>query len=203
MIMKKLIYSAVIIISAVTLFSCNSKKDKKEESKTAIECKKDDKSVCCTKSLQGEWIVASVKGKAINPADSVFIGFDIKDNKIYGMTGCNRLMGEFKVSDDYKLSFDKLGSTKMACPKDKEDVEKEVLAALPEVKEFKIGECTDSTETVSLLDKDKKEIFVLNKKLTPPAKPAVDQTKDSTKTQDKDTTKSKDAAKTDKKDKKK
>lgn len=180
-------YLAAIILSSTMLFSCNSKKDdKKSESKSAIECKKDDKSSCCTKSIDGEWSLVKLNGKDINPADSIFLGFSAKDDyRVYGMTGCNRLMGQFKLDGD-KLTLENLGSTKAMCHNDA--IEREFLAALPEITTFKT-ECTETAETMTLFDKDKKEILVLTKKIK-----AAD-SDDKTKKEVKDTTKTKDDSK--------
>ena len=47
-----------------------------------------------------------------------FIGFDVAQKRIYGNSGCNRMMGSFEA-DSLKpgtLKFGQIGSTRMMCP---------------------------------------------------------------------------------------
>ena len=66
-----------------------------------------------------------------------FIGFDTKTGKVYGNSGCNRMMGSFDVNaKPGTIDLGALGSTRMACPD--MTVEKNVLSALGQVKKYKV-----------------------------------------------------------------
>ena len=51
-------------------------------------------------SLNGEWNIIEVNGSAIVPAENQelpFIGFDTATGKVYGNSGCNRMMGSIDL----------------------------------------------------------------------------------------------------------
>lgn len=100
-------------------------------------------------SLEGEWDIVEVEGKPISVTDGKplpFIGFNQDTKRIYGNSGCNRMMGTYQV-DSTKPGFVRLGqiaSTRMACPD--METESRVLAALGKVSSFKAVEGTDKAE---------------------------------------------------------
>ena len=52
-------------------------------------------------SLNGEWNIIEVNGSAIVPAENQelpFIGFDTATGKVYGNSGCNRMMGSIDLN---------------------------------------------------------------------------------------------------------
>lgn len=57
-------------------------------------------------------------------------------NRVAGMAGCNRYFGEYVVSGDEGLTFDKVGSTRMFC--DNMEVETKYLNALDEVDSYEV-----------------------------------------------------------------
>lgn len=83
----------------------------------------------------GEWNIVEVDGKTLNAAggSQPTIGFDAVNRRIYGNSGCNRMMGTYEThsSKPGSLSFGPIGSTRMACPD--MSVENRILAALKEV----------------------------------------------------------------------
>lgn len=89
--------------------------------------------------VEGEWNIVEVDGKAVNmeSGSSPTIGFDVLNHRIYGNSGCNRMMGSFEIipSNSRSLVFGQIGSTRMACPD--MATEKNVLAAMDKVKSYK------------------------------------------------------------------
>ena len=91
-------------------------------------------------SLDGEWNIVRIDGqdvKAPDGQDAPFIGFDTKENRVYGSTSCNRLTGALNAdAKKGTIDFGALGSTRMMC-RDM-DTEQKVLGALGRVKTFKV-----------------------------------------------------------------
>lgn len=97
------------------------------------------KQAASTSALIGEWDIIEINGMAVVPAPGQtfpYVGFDATSGKVYGNSGCNRLMGTFNTAaKPGRLELGPMGSTRMMCP----DManEKNVLAALAQVKKFK------------------------------------------------------------------
>lgn len=151
--MKKLIYSVGIMCLGVMIASCGSSK------KTA-----------CPASLNGEWNIVEVEGKTISPENEQpvpVIGFDFETKRIYGNSGCNRMMGTFTV-DSLKpgiLHFGPIAGTRMACPD--MTTEQNVLGALEKVNSFEVISCDkkeDAACKMALCDKDGNKVVVIEKK---------------------------------------
>lgn len=89
-------------------------------------------------ALTGEWNITEVEGKAVgagNDGNAPFIGFDTKENRVYGSTGCNRLTGALNANvETGTIDFGALGSTRMMCADMK--TEQAVLGALGKVSTF-------------------------------------------------------------------
>ncbi|MDO6671357.1 META domain-containing protein [Cobetia amphilecti] len=60
-----------------------------------------------------------------------------QDSRVAGSTGCNRLMGEYH-HDEQALGFDRLATTRMACPGEVATLERDFLATLNEVSGWQI-----------------------------------------------------------------
>lgn len=112
-------------------------------------------------SLNGEWNVVKIDGEGVTaPEDQTapFLGFDTKENRVYGSTSCNRLTGSLNA--DIKtgsIDFGALGSTRMMCRE--MDTERKVLDALGKAKTFKVQK-----NTITLSDGSGKAVMELNKK---------------------------------------
>ncbi len=120
------------------------------------------KNAATLSSLGGEWNIIEINGSAVVPAPNQefpFIGFDTKNGKVYGNSGCNRLMGAFDVNaKSGQIDLGALGSTRMACPD--MTVEQNVLAALGQVKKYKkVGK-----ENMALCNSSNRPVIVLQKK---------------------------------------
>lgn len=88
-----------IAACAISLAACNAPK------KAMLE------------GMDGEWNITEVDGSklATVSGQTPYIGFDLKEGRIYGFSGCNRIM----ASVDEKTGmpdFGHMGSTMMACP---------------------------------------------------------------------------------------
>lgn len=122
-------------------------------------------------SINGEWNIIEINGAKVNPDASrtyPFIAFDTNAGRVYGSSGCNRMMASLKLdTKPGTVDFGALGTTKMACP----DMvtERNVLNALEQVKHYKkagkekIFLCNSSNRPVILLEKKRsdREILVL------------------------------------------
>ncbi len=95
--------------------------------------------------LNKYWKLVELNGKDISVnAESgntePFLSLNKGDNRVFGNTGCNNLMGSFKVASDYgnegKIKFSQMATTRMAC----RDVnyEKDFLKALESCDNYSI-----------------------------------------------------------------
>lgn len=119
--------------------------------------------------MDGEWNITEVNGSKLTSTtgQTPYIGFDLKEGRVYGFSGCNFLTATIDAKTG-KASFDKMGSTMMACPD--MDTERKVLAALAKVKAAKKGD----NGTASLVDADGKEVAKLEKRFDPMAYNALE-----------------------------
>lgn len=144
--MRKLILSFACIGASLAMVSCGS-------SKQAIP----------VSALNGDWNIVKVAGKAISPANgkAPFIGFDIAQGRIYGNSGCNRMMGTFNANSAKSgvLSFGPIAGTRMACPD--MSIEQSILNALSEVKSYKTVAGKDLS--IALCNSKGKELVLLEK----------------------------------------
>ena len=150
--MKKIVYGAMALCLGWSLQSCSSSKN-----------------VAGTVSLDGEWDIVQIRGEEIVPSATSpqpFIGFDQAAGRIYGNSGCNRMMGTFSV-DSLKpgiLRFGPIASTRMACPD--MTLERNVLDALQEVAAFEAwkGQAEDSIPRLALCDEKGRTLAVIKKR---------------------------------------
>ena len=121
-------------------------------------CSTTDK-VTTLDSMSGEWTIEKIDGtKLDNKGETApFIGFNTKNNQVFGSTSCNRLTGE--MSADPKtgtIDLSRMGMTRMMCAD--MSTETKVLDALSRVKKFKVN------KTTMLLTDDKGKTVVKMKK---------------------------------------
>ena len=90
--------------------------------------------------------------------EAPFLGFDAKDNNVYGCTGCNRLTGTLKVKGNGGIDFGQMGCTQMLCAN--MEVERLVLDALGKTAKYSL----DGTGKLSLTDKGGKTVILLEKR---------------------------------------
>ena len=145
--MKKVLFSICMAGAAFAMSSCGSTKE-----------------TASLSSLNGEWNIIEVNGSAIVPAENQelpFIGFDTATGKVYGNSGCNRMMGSIDLnSKPGTIDMSRLGSTRMACPD--MTTEQNVLNALGQVKSYKkLGK-----QNMALCNASSRPVVVLQKKVS-------------------------------------
>ena len=143
--MQKVIVSLCMAGALIALSSCRSSKD-----------------AATLSSINGEWNIIEINGAAVVPAPNQefpFIGFDTNTGKVFGNSGCNRMMGSFDVNaKPGTIDLGAMASTRMACPD--MEVEGRVMKALNEVKSF--GKLAGGG--IGLYDADNTLVMVLVKK---------------------------------------
>ena len=103
-------------------------------------------------ALDGEWRIVEVEGQALSPKageKEAFIGFNVKENRLYGNTGCNNLVGGLQAdAKKGTISFGQAGSTRMMCAD--METEQRVLGAMGKVGKYEIS--ADGTMTLETAD---------------------------------------------------
>ena len=146
--MKKLVLKMMAVCAGALIVSCGS-----------------GKNMLSVSSLDGEWNITEVDGQKISTERMPFIGFDVAQKRIYGNSGCNRMMGSFEA-DSLKpgtLKFGQIGSTRMMCPDMK--TEQMVLGALDKVTSFQT--VSDKPDVITLCNQDGQPLMTLEKKAAP------------------------------------
>ena len=147
--MKKVLLSICMVSAVFAMSSCGSTKE-----------------AASLSSLNGEWNIIEVNGSAIVPAENQelpFIGFDTATGKVYGNSGCNRMMGSIDLnSKPGTIDMSRLGSTRMACP----DMsgERELLQALDKVVRFDAEGEVKPVNKIALYGTDNTKLMVIEKK---------------------------------------
>ena len=83
---------------------------------------------------------------AIDEAREAHLVLHAEDARLAGSTGCNRMMGEYERDGD-RLRFDRVATTRMACPGEVMELEREFLDALSEIASWQV-----EGENLTLLD---------------------------------------------------
>ena len=108
-------------------------------------------------NLAGEWKIVSVEGQQVSSDEDPFLGFDVKEGRLYGNAGCNSIMASVAVdSVNNSLKLSEVGATRRMCPDMK--LEEQVLAALGKVAGYQT-----SAQGVELTDAEGKVLFGLEK----------------------------------------
>lgn len=80
-----------------------------------------------------EWKVVKIQGYPTIKDHQPTINFDKEKDRVYGRASCNNYFGSYKESGD-NISFDKIGSTLMACyPDEVNKQESEFIKLMGEV----------------------------------------------------------------------
>lgn len=139
-----IIYPA-ILLSIITLSSCSTMK------KTAA-----------LSDIDGEWKIIEINGQPLQTPTGEqlpYIGFDIQSGRIYGNSGCNRIMASIdRQARPGSIEFKHMGSTMMACPN--METESKVLTALSEVRSYR----KDGKDGIDLCDSSNKPVVTLRKR---------------------------------------
>lgn len=112
--------------------------------------------------IEGEWKIIEVHDSTLDVSDAVsepFIGFDTNSGRVYGCSGCNRIMSSFDVSAaPGRLELSQIAGTMMACPG--MEIESTILSALSRVKSYRKGR----KELIMLCDSTDTPLMVLKKR---------------------------------------
>lgn len=109
--------------------------------------------------LAGEWDVVTINGVSAGSETIPYMGFDLKDGRIYGHAGCNRITGALdKEAAPGVISFDKMATTRMMCQD--MSVETALLGMLRDVKGYKFA----GKEAIALTDASGKTIGKMQKR---------------------------------------
>lgn len=113
-------------------------------------------------SINGEWDIVEINGSKVAPGESrnlPFIAFDTTTGRLYGNSGCNRMMGGFDTNaKPGSIEFKAIGGTKMMCPD--MTTENNVLSALAQVKGYKMA----GKDKMYLCNSSKRPVILLSKK---------------------------------------
>lgn len=111
--------------------------------------------------IEGEWNIVEAGGETLDTSKSEtkpFIGFDLKQGRVYGSSGCNRIMNTIdKNVKAGTIDLQHMASTMMACPD--METERKVLDALTKAKSYrkagknKVELCNANGKRVALLTK--------------------------------------------------
>lgn len=112
--------------------------------------------------LAGEWDIVEINGEKITAENLPYLGMDMKEKRIYGNAGCNRMMGslEFDSIQPGKIHFGSIATTRMMCPD--METERKVVETLDKVAGY------EETEAgLSFSDADGKQVMKLEKRVQP------------------------------------
>lgn len=128
--LKPLLAVSVTVAVAMVVSGCATSSNTVDDTQTANE------------ALIGTyWKLMTLDGQPVTVADNqreahLVLG---EDGRVSGSTGCNRLMGSYRLEGD-TLTFSRLASTRMACPGDMAMLEQAWLAALSETAHYSIAD---------------------------------------------------------------
>ncbi|WP_299820993.1 META domain-containing protein [uncultured Pontibacter sp.] len=77
--------------------------------------------------LEGNWILEQLNGKEVTAEKGPFLNLSLKDNRVSGNAGCNRISGSLEAKR-HTLYVGAIAATRMACPD--LEIENEVLELL-------------------------------------------------------------------------
>ena len=140
--MKKMMIWGAALLTTVSMTGCRS-----------------GKNVLPVSQLAGEWNITTVNNEEAKAEKRPYLVIDLTGNRLYGCAGCNRIMGTVQTENNEagKISFGKVGSTRMLCPDTK--TETAVLQALAKVEGYKGTE-----ENLVLTDANGNSLLTLEKR---------------------------------------
>lgn len=145
--MKKLLMFLCVCGAMISFSSCRSSKE-----------------VVTASALNGEWDIVEINGAAVNPGagkELPYIGFDSQTGRVYGESGCNRMMGSFDTQAKAGvMDLSNIAGSRMMCPD--MTLEQNVLNALKLVKGYKVVNGHD----IALTNANKRPVMVLSPRKT-------------------------------------
>lgn len=89
--------------------------------------------------LNGDWAVVEINGQRMNPEQThQVVTLNVTDRTLGGNAGCNRMMGKIEYNDRQPtiIKFPHIATTRMACPGEPMERERELLDAMNKVVRF-------------------------------------------------------------------
>lgn len=111
--------------------------------------------------LSGEWSLVALQGKELSVVEESrpYIGLNLDEKRMHGMSGCNRMMSTVTVdAKKQTITFGPVGGTRMACPD--MSLEQGVYVALDGVRKYAIGK----DGSLVLSGEDGSELMVLRRR---------------------------------------
>lgn len=147
--MKKYLYLCLVVAGIVLFASCKTQK--------VVEATYSD--------LDGEWQVAELNGKKLDPTESKqLLVIDVARNHLSGNAGCNRMNGNIEYTEGRKniIKFPQIATTRMACPE--LQGEQEFLQALDKVVRFEAEGNVKPVSKIAFFGTDNNKLMVIEKK---------------------------------------
>lgn len=128
-------------------------------------CKTQKAMIVTYSDLDGEWQVAELNGKKLDPSESKqLLVIDYARNHLSGNAGCNRMNGNIEYTEGRKniIKFPQVATTRMACP-DMQG-EQEFLEALNNVVRFEAEGDVKPVNTFAFYGTDNTKLMVIQRK---------------------------------------
>lgn len=138
----------ILLLGLLSIKDCNNR--------TKSEHLNLDKNAINTE-LNGNYIVSNMLGNDVS-SFNLEINFNSEEHKISGFAGCNRFFGSY-VHSENKLQFSPIGSTRMMCDEEKNDVEMTLFETLSKVN----GVSSINDQNINLLSNEV-AVLTLHKK---------------------------------------
>ena len=90
-------------------------------------------------NLNQKWELNMLDGQNVMASSPIYIEF-LKDNKVAGFIGCNRVTGSYTVMNKTQIKFNQLAATRMMCAPAEMAMETKVLEMLNTTDNFTISE---------------------------------------------------------------
>lgn len=121
------------------------------------------KEVASISTVNGEWNIVEINGTAVTPVpgnEFPYIGFETVTGKVFGNSGCNRMMGTFDTSAKPGImDLSHIASTRMYCPD--MTLEQNVLNVLKNVRGYRVL----NNNRIALTNSYNRPIVVLTSKV--------------------------------------
>ncbi|MCD8166128.1 MAG: META domain-containing protein, partial [Bacteroides sp.] len=117
--------------------------------------------------LQGEWDITEINGIAVtsgNSGEMPYIGFDTNEGRVYGNSGCNRIISTFNLNaNPGVLDMSAMAGTRMACPD--MTTEQNILNTLTNVRGYRVMSYSgNKAASIALTNAEDRPIAILKPK---------------------------------------
>ena len=114
--------------------------------------------------FDGEWNIVAINGVAPTGENKPYIGIDASTQRLFGHTGCNRIMGQvgYVNVQTKNIRFLKVATTRMACPD--MSSEQKLVKLLNEVSRYEVEGTTKLIQKIVLFGMTGKPVITLERK---------------------------------------